>query len=123
MLERCTNPNARQWPWYGGRGIEVCERWLESFAAFADDMGARPPGTSLDRFPDPNGNYEPGNCRWATQREQVANSKVRKLCEVSIALIRHMRRRRSRVVDLAYAFGVTTTQIARVVKGEGHAFS
>lgn len=58
---------------YAARGITVCDRWFESFKNFLDDMGLCPPGKTLDRFPNNDGNYEPGNCRWATGEEQVAN--------------------------------------------------
>lgn len=72
---RCFNHNYRRYDIYGGRGITMCERWKNSYVAFLEDMGRRTsPKHSLDRFPDPNGNYEPGNCRWATQKEQVRNS-------------------------------------------------
>lgn len=58
---------------YGGRGITVCDRWLE-FSNFLEDMGERPTAKhSIDRYPDGNGNYEPGNCRWATRKQQVEN--------------------------------------------------
>ena len=73
MITRCTNPKSDNWIYYGGRGISVCPKWLESFEAFFADVGTRPRGTSIDRYPDKNGNYEPGNVRWATRTEQRAN--------------------------------------------------
>lgn len=73
MRRRCDDAKRRNYKNYGGRGITVCERWY-SFARFLEDMGERPEGTSLDRI-DPNGNYEPGNCRWATAKEQRANQR------------------------------------------------
>ena len=76
MRERCSNPNNSHYNSYGGRGIVVCERW-NNFALFLADMGERPPGKTLDRINN-NGNYNPTNCRWATDTEQRANKRSRK---------------------------------------------
>lgn len=73
MRQRCTNPAFSNYRIYGGRGIKICERWSD-FSNFVADMGERPAGKSLDRI-DSNGNYEPGNCRWATRAEQSLNKR------------------------------------------------
>jgi hypothetical protein len=72
MKQRCLDPNTPYFKKWGGRGIEVGDRWRDSFEAFRADMGERPHGMTLDRV-DNDGNYEPGNCRWATASEQIKN--------------------------------------------------
>ncbi len=72
MIARCTYPSNPAFAYYKKRGITVCKRW-RIFENFLTDMGERPPGTSIDRFPNNDGNYEPGNCRWTTKRKQANN--------------------------------------------------
>jgi hypothetical protein len=102
MVQRCTNPAAKDWPDYGGRGITICDRWRESFAAFAADVGARParamPARAmLDRVENNRG-YEPGNVRWSTPNEQARNRR-------STRVIEYQGQRRS-MVEWAEATGI-----------------
>ncbi len=82
MIKRCYEPKSRGYDRYGGSGITVCGRWRESFETFLADMGPRPSRQhSIDRFPNQQGGYEPGNCRWATAKEQGRNTKTNVMLE------------------------------------------
>ena len=72
MIDRCRNPLSKGWPYYGSRGIRVCDKWAVSFKSFQEDMGERPAGMTIDRIDNDRG-YEPGNCQWSTYRQQRLN--------------------------------------------------
>ena len=115
---RCFNQRNKRFTEYGGRGITMCDRWVDDFQAFLDDMGPRPHGHSLDRI-NVDGNYEPGNCRWATSLDQARNKTTTKL---SVELAREIRAQYlAGGIDqraLAQRYGVTQTVIGDVVRGE-----
>lgn len=84
MKARCSNPNNGMYRLYGGRGVRVCEAWKASFPQFLLDMGPRPsPLHSIDRWPDKDGDYEPGNCRWATAAQQAMNKRSNRLVDLA----------------------------------------
>jgi hypothetical protein len=123
MKQRCYNTKSKDYPKYGGRGITVCQEWSESFIAFRDwintNLGPRPSlSYSLDRV-DNNGNYEPGNVRWATTSDQIRNSRSAKLTEDQAQKIRDL----YTIGDVSQAtlakqFGVSRRSISFIIIGK-----
>jgi hypothetical protein len=92
MIQRCCNPKCKAFKNYGGRGIRVCERWRTSFDAFFQDMGSRPDGgLTLERVNN-DGHYEPSNVKWASRKEQIANTRVTRERRVELGRINAMKR-------------------------------
>jgi hypothetical protein len=114
MKNRCFKPQDKQYPNYGGRGIRVCDEWRNSFEAFFDHVGPRPSSDhSIDRINN-DGNYEPGNVRWATPEEQARNTRCTKL---SLEDAREIRRLRAAGVPfkvLRDRFGISDALISNI---------
>lgn len=116
IRQRCANPRNRAWSMYGGRGIVMCQRWMDSFEAFVEDMGSRPPGTSIDRI-DPNGHYEPGNCRWATDKEQGRNKRSVRLTWDLVQEIHGRREHGEPTKSIAARMGITDNHARNIIAG------
>lgn len=117
IKNRCTNPDGQDWKYYGGRGITFCTRW-DSFDLFVADVGPHPgDGWTLDRI-DNDGDYEPGNVRWATRKTQGRNCNYCVLNLQLAAKIRAAYAQGAKQVELATQYGVSQTAISQVIRGK-----
>ena len=109
MKDRCYNSNYPQFKDYGGRGIKVCDQWVHNFRQFAEDMGPRPKGFTIDRI-DNDGDYEPNNCRWADRKTQQRNRRYSVFVTIDGA--------QHRAIELADLFGLKVdTIVDRAARG------
>lgn len=115
MLQRCTDPSSTSYPHYGGRGITVCARW-HAFENFLADMGTCPPGLSLDRKENES-NYEPGNCRWLSRRDQNRNRSLTRLTVAAVQEIHGRCEHGESQRSVARRLGVSETLISEVRRG------
>ena len=106
---RCLNRRSPDYLDYGGRGIRICDRWRDDFSAFLLDLGPRPLGMSLDRK-DVNGDYEPGNCRWATEIEQANNRRGSRHIETVDGV-------RRTVAEMCRFMGVSERVVSKRLRG------
>lgn len=121
MIARCYYKSQKAWPEYGGRGIAVCDRWLNGdgvlsgFQCFLKDMGERPDGKTIDRLDNSKG-YFLENCRWATPTEQSRNTRSVILTEEKVVLIRKAYADGARQTAIAKQFGISQTHVSDIVR-------
>lgn len=116
MHDRCLNRNNPSFPYYGAKGITVCDRW-RSLSAFVEDMGHRPPGMSLDRI-DVSGQYCKENCRWADNLTQQRNRSSVKMTEGKAQDAREMISSGLTQKEVAEWFGIDRSAVSRIISGE-----
>lgn len=110
MRQRCYLKTMKCYPRYGGKGITVCDRWRDSFENFLADMGQRPEGMTLDRI-DPDGNYEPDNCRWATNEVQRENRRPVGQSQINRAEFQRQWKTGMPIDEIAEHFSLTANQV------------
>jgi hypothetical protein len=115
MRGRCLNPRNPKYARYGGRGIKICAEWM-TFEGFISSMGERPAGTTLDRFPNRDGDYEPSNCRWATASEQAFNRDCVIDDVVAMQVAWMVADAKVPRVEVAAAFQISKSTIARIAQ-------
>lgn len=115
MRQRCNNLKSNGYKNYGGRGIKICERW-HNFENFFSDMGERPQGKSINRINN-DGNYEPDNCEWATQKQQRRNSRKTKLSSENIKETRKLRISGKSFSEIAKKYNVSSSTIYNALRG------
>lgn len=126
MIRRCYNKSQINYERYGNRGIKVCDRWLESFENFLEDIGECPKGYQLDRI-DNDGNYEPNNCRWVTPKTNANNRRPRKqnikgnpkrLNREALKVIFFLKSKGISNRKLAKAYKLNPTTVQRIINGK-----
>jgi ribosome-binding protein aMBF1 (putative translation factor) len=115
MKQRCLNILHPQYNEYGGRGIYVCQEWIESFKTFIDDMGPKPSKEYMLERKDNNGGYEPNNCKWATMAEQAHNTRKTILSETKVYIIRELYKKGMKQSELAEMFNVPESNISMII--------
>lgn len=115
MRQRCLNPRDKAYRFYGEKGVSICERWSD-FRTFLADMGEKPAGYTLDRI-NPAGNYEPGNCQWATWAHQRRNKRNSKLTPEIVAEIKGRCAAGQMPKEIAAALGVSSASVSEIKRG------
>jgi hypothetical protein len=115
MMGRCYNVKHENYKYYGGRGVMVCEKWMDFRSFYADTQSTWSEGKTIDRYPNQKGNYEPNNYRWATQQEQSENRSILKLNREKA---REIKSSSLSYKELSNKFGVNISTISRIKTGK-----
>lgn len=119
MKDRCSNPRNANYPNYGGRGIKVCDRWLESYVNFLADMGRKPfPDASIERENN-DGDYNPSNCKWVHRSEQSAHRRCNKFTEHMLTTVKFLRERGMGKWKIAKQIGIAKSSLSSQMRKHG----